>query len=490
MSWEPQQRLLAHQLLLQLLPAAVDGLKEQQAALLLSTVWHEAGLAASGPAAYVAMDRTLRALLAAAPAAALPQALKLAAALQLEVLEAGNGSAPADGGRLAVLSAAQLCAVLCMCRSLLAALAAQLGQPSLQQLAAPGCEGALQQLAVVPAQGLVLRGPDSGNGLDGASPEAAGSQRQLFWQGSAVSLAFSAEDQQGAERFLAGWRQATTGAAQQAALASALAAVPLFKQQGGAGAGPFQPMPLASLMPRLMQVGWLGGVCCCAGPCCCAHAWLNGTGAGMPPPPCSAAPLVSAHGAATRPATSSHLCRCAPCCCAGRRRLLRQRLPRLQRQQQARAAAAHHVPPHAPDLALRQRPRGAGARRGWPPEPACLVAGALHAHMARSLVGLHLGLPALHGPGPGVLPTRGMCCCPLHCALQATISQESAAEEPAGATLQMRGLVLPWLTGSEGGGGGGEGAPTSAVKSVDEVLAEVDSALQAAEEAMERGRSP
>lgn len=89
-----------------------------------------------------------------------------------------------------------------------------------------------------------------------------------------------------------------------------------------------------------------------------------------------------------------------------------------------------------------------------------------------------------------MLPTRGMCCCPLHCALQATISQESAAEEPAGATLQMRGLVLPWLTGSEGGGGGGEGAPTSAVKSVDEVLAEVDSALQAAEEAMERGRSP
>lgn len=249
-----------------------------------------------------------------------------------------------------------------------AALAAQLGQPSLQQLAAPGCEGALQQLAVVPAQGLVLRGPDSGNGLDGASPEAAGSQRQLFWQGSAVSLAFSAEDQQGAERFLAGWRQATTGAAQQAALASALAAVPLFKQQGGAGAGPFQPMPLASLMPRLMQAG--------------GDYSANGS-----------------HGSSDNS----------------------KRVQRLR---------------------------------------------SMYRHM------------------------RQISLCDSDRAALATISQESAAEEPAGATLQMRGLVLPWLTGSEGGGGGGEGAPTSAVKSVDEVLAEVDSALQAAEEAMERGRSP
>lgn len=65
-------------------------------------------------------------------------------------------------------------------------------------------------------------------------------------------------------------------------------------------------------------------------------------------------------------------------------------------------------------------------------------------------------------------------------AAQATISQESAAEEPSAAMLQLRGLGL------EGNGWGGGGEP----QSVDEVLAEVDAALAAAEEALERGRSP
>jgi hypothetical protein len=66
--------------------------------------------------------------------------------------------------------------------------------------------------------------------------------------------------------------------------------------------------------------------------------------------------------------------------------------------------------------------------------------------------------------------------------MQATISQESAAEETP---LQLlRGLQLPGLDAADGE------AAAAGPRSVDDVLADVDAALQAAEEAMERGRSP
>lgn len=80
------------------------------------------------------------------------------------------------------------------------------------------------------------------------------------------------------------------------------------------------------------------------------------------------------------------------------------------------------------------------------------------------------------------------CSTPRHPARppQATISQESAAEEPAGPAFQLRGLGLPEL-GSEGEVSGGGGAPE---QSADEVLAEVEAALAEAAEALERGRSP
>ena len=60
------------------------------------------------------------------------------------------------------------------------------------------------------------------------------------------------------------------------------------------------------------------------------------------------------------------------------------------------------------------------------------------------------------------------------------------------AMLQMRGLVLPWVVGSGGEGGTMEGAADAAptAKSADDVLAEVDAALAAAEDAIERGRRP
>lgn len=259
--WGPQQRLLAHRLLLQLLPLAADGLKEQQAAVLLSAAWHAAALDSNGPAAYVALDCMLRAALGAAPAASLPQAAKMLAALQQELLQAcssgpagpgpdGSTAAPAaaDRGRLAGLSAAQSCALLCVCKSVVHALAAQLGQQSLERLAVPGCNAVLQSLAVEPPQGLLLRGL----GATG-EPCESGAKKQQFWADGAPALAFGAEEEQLAAAFLARWQQGTTAASQQAALAGALEAVPLFKQQGAAAGPAFHPIPLRSLMPRVMQ---------------------------------------------------------------------------------------------------------------------------------------------------------------------------------------------------------------------------------------------
>lgn len=266
-AWGPQQRLLAHQLLLQLLPLAVDGLREQQASVLLSAAWHEAALGDSPPAAYVALDSTLRTLLGAAPAASLPQVVKMLAALQAELLQAGAASSPggsphADGvpaaeeSRFAELSPAQACALLCVCASVLHALAAQLGQPALQQLAVPGAEGMLQQLVSAPPHGLLLQaagGSRVAAPSNGGSAEAAAAQQQ-FWQRGALALAFSGEEQQRAAAFLVQWRLASSLEAQQASLAAALAAVPLFKQQQKGDSGRFRPMPLSSLTPRMQQV--------------------------------------------------------------------------------------------------------------------------------------------------------------------------------------------------------------------------------------------
>lgn len=259
-NWGPQQRLLAHQLVLALLPAAVDGLKEQQAAVLLSAVWHEAAMGSNPPAAYVAMDCLLRALLGAAPAATLPQAVGMLAALQLDVLRAGGtDGVAADDGRLAGLRAAQCCALLCVCSSALHALSAQLGQPALQQLAVPGCDAVLQQVTAAQPHGLLLRGQGDSNGLEASSAEASAA-RQQFWLAPALALAFEGDEEQRAAAFLAQWRSSTSSAQLEAGLAAALA-VPLFKQAEAEGPG-FRPIPVASLMPRMMQQ--VGGATCWA----------------------------------------------------------------------------------------------------------------------------------------------------------------------------------------------------------------------------------
>lgn len=277
--WQPQQRLLAHALLLLLLPAASEGLREQQASMLLSVAWHEAVLPSNAPAAFVALDRTLAALLGAAPAAALPQAVKMLAALQQEVVAAGaavpNGAAALasdSGRRMAALSAAQACALLCVCASALRTLAVQLGQPALEQLAVPGCGEALPRLGV---------GQQAGGGAEPA--EAVGTQAgvqqqetwQQFWQAPAAVHEFSPGEQQQAAAFLASWRQSSSAPVQQEALVAALAAVPLFKQAGGAADVRFQPIPQSALRPRMTQV--CTGLCdwlMTADHCCCASRGL------------------------------------------------------------------------------------------------------------------------------------------------------------------------------------------------------------------------
>lgn len=270
--WAPQQRLLAHALLLQLLPSAPDGLKEQQAGILLSAVWHQLGLPHSRPAAFVAAKRTLAALLGAAPAAALPQAVAMLVALQLEVLHATSSPLPPAGGmngtatgavtpaaaaddgrdasRLQGLPAAHACAVLCVCHSALHVLAMQLGQPALKGLAVPGCQDVLPWLALGTADGAALEdGKEAGQGA----------QRQHwehFWQAPAAVQDFSAQEQEQAVAFLTEWRRSTSAAQLEDALGAALASVPLFLQ-AAVGGGRFQPMAAAALMPRVMQVGQL-----------------------------------------------------------------------------------------------------------------------------------------------------------------------------------------------------------------------------------------
>jgi hypothetical protein len=349
--WGAQQRLLAARLLLLLLRGAADGLKEQQAVALLSSVWHAAALPDSGPAQYVALDRMVRVILGAAPASVLPQVLHLAADLQADVLQAGGGSVGEAGStRLTQLSAAQCCALLCVCGSALAALAAQLGQPALQQLAAPGCEGVLRQLGAVPPQGVVLAGLDGGE---------AGGQQQAFWQGPAAQLRFAEEEEQAAAQFLAGWRRGTSPAAQQAALAAALACVPLFQQQGGSAAGPFKPLPLSSLTPRLMVrgcPGWLGrGVGAPPALQLARAGGLSHSLFGLVLQPCWA---VGCAANTAQPDTTLPCVPPPPCPSDGR--ICRQRLPCWQRRQRACAAPALGVPTRAPNLALRWRPRGAG----------------------------------------------------------------------------------------------------------------------------------
>ncbi len=79
----------------------------------------------------MALDACFASLISSSPAAALGQAVQLAATLQAEVA--------AGGGRLLVPAAA-CCAVLCLCKSMLQQLAAMLSYPELGSCSVAGCD--------------------------------------------------------------------------------------------------------------------------------------------------------------------------------------------------------------------------------------------------------------------------------------------------------------------------------------------------------------
>jgi len=91
----------------------------------------QVAFADNSPAAFVALDGCFASLISSSPAAALAQAVQLAATLQAEV---------AAGGQRLLVPAAACCAVLCLCKSMLQQLAAMLSYPELGSCAVAGCD--------------------------------------------------------------------------------------------------------------------------------------------------------------------------------------------------------------------------------------------------------------------------------------------------------------------------------------------------------------
>jgi hypothetical protein len=132
LSWNPKQRLLAHQILKNALTGVPEGSYLTQVMLVLSSLWHEVALPDNTPECFKAMDATLGAVVAAAGGA--EEQLKtcqLALTIQQEVLTSSFSST----SRLANTQPAHLWAILALSASLLTRLSHRLRSPSLQTLA-------------------------------------------------------------------------------------------------------------------------------------------------------------------------------------------------------------------------------------------------------------------------------------------------------------------------------------------------------------------
>ena len=133
LGWNPQQRLLAHEILRHAMGSVPLGSYPAQVHLLLSSLWHEVALPENNPALFAAMDVTLGSALAASHGSEEQvDACCFAVSLQKEIAAAERE----DGvSRFGALNPAQRWAVLALCSSLWTKMAHRFGHEKLQDLA-------------------------------------------------------------------------------------------------------------------------------------------------------------------------------------------------------------------------------------------------------------------------------------------------------------------------------------------------------------------
>lgn len=239
--WEHQQRLLANDILVTLLPVASDGLRDAQVLGLLSAIWHQVAIPDNQPVVFVSISRLYAATTTRCSDAALVAAARLLLALRNDILAA-------ESDRLDRLDAARCLAVLATCNCGLVHLAALLELPGLLDL----------QTAVGPVPHLRT--------LHDAVELADG-------------LPFSPADAQAAARTLEALRgQHPGGAGALRRAADLFHRSPRWRQAAGDASvheqlmRPFVGQPLSSLPPRIKPSGnaWGGS----AGPA--AHSPAGG----------------------------------------------------------------------------------------------------------------------------------------------------------------------------------------------------------------------
>ncbi|KAL4536689.1 hypothetical protein Ndes2437B_g06092 [Nannochloris sp. 'desiccata'] len=136
LSWNPKQRLLAHQILRNALTGVPQGSYMTQVMLVLSSIWHEVALVENTPECFKAMDATLGAVVSASSGAEEQlRACQVALSLQNEVLLLSSPSSSSTAAaRLGNTQPAQLWAILALSASLLHRVAHRVISPSLQTL--------------------------------------------------------------------------------------------------------------------------------------------------------------------------------------------------------------------------------------------------------------------------------------------------------------------------------------------------------------------
>ncbi len=229
LSWNPKQRLLAHQIMRNALTGVPEGSYLTQVMLVLSSLWHEVALADNTPECYQAMDATLGAVVSAAAGAEEQlKVCRLALAMQDDVIS--SSTAATASTRLENTQPAHLWAILALSTSLLNRLATKLRSPSLQTLAILNPNGSAGGLA-----SLVL---NSTTGLETPLSSAA----------TSVST-FTEADQVAARQIVASLQQQSQQDQQSAATVEKILSSVFKSFSSITLSEPFSPLPRASIAP-------------------------------------------------------------------------------------------------------------------------------------------------------------------------------------------------------------------------------------------------